>query len=63
MGSWMSAGQRERYDEICLLIDGITSERDFYRVMDIINSGKYSVDVVTCARVAKSCYNSLQYRR
>lgn len=59
MGSWMSAGQREQYVEVCLLIDGIKNERDFYRVMNIINSGKYSVDVVNCAREAKRCYNSL----
>lgn len=57
---WMNRKQREDFETVCLLIDGIDSPKEFYRVMGIINS-KYDVDVVNCAREYKKCYNSIQY--
>ena len=57
---WMTRKQREDFETVCLLIDSIDSQKEFYRVMEIINS-KYDVDVVNCAREHKKCYNSIQY--
>lgn len=59
--SWMDAGQQEQFREICGLIDTIKSGRDFYRVMERINGGGYSVDVINAAREYKKCFNSAQY--
>lgn len=59
--SWMDAGQQEQFREICGLIDTIKSGRDFYRVMERINGGGYSVDVINAAREYKQCFNSAQY--
>ena len=60
-GTWMSAAQQRDFEEICLMIDSISSPRDFYRVMDKINNGPYDVDVINAAREFKKCYNSAQY--
>lgn len=57
---WMTKKQKEDFDSVCLLIDGIDSPKEFYRVMNIIND-KYDIDVVNCARELKHCYNSAQY--
>ena len=57
---WMTRKQREDFETVCLLIDSIDSPKEFYRVMEIINS-KYDVDVVNCAREYKKCHNSIQY--
>lgn len=57
---WMNRKQREDFETVCLLIDGIDSPKEFYLVMGIINS-KYDVDVVNCAREFKKCYSSIQY--
>lgn len=59
--SWMTAYQERQFEEICQLIDSIDSPRAFYRVMERINNGPYSVDVINAAREAKKCYNSAQY--
>ena len=35
---WMTRKQREDFETACLLIDSIDSPKEFYRVMEIINS-------------------------
>lgn len=57
---WMTKKQKEEFETVCLLIDGINSPKEFYRVMNIIND-KYDIDVVNSAREFKRCYNSAQY--
>ena len=57
----MDEAQQEDFREICGLIDTIKSGRDFYRVMNQINGGRYSVDVINAAREFKQCFNSAQY--
>ena len=59
--TWMDEAQQKDFREICGLIDTIKSGRDFYRVMDQINGGRYSVDVINAAREFKQCFNSAQY--
>ena len=59
--SWMTKAQQEDFREICGMIDSIKSGRDFYRVMNLINGGRYSVDVINAAREIKQCFNSAQY--
>ena len=59
--TWMDEAQQKDFREICGLIDTIKSGRDFYRVMDQINGGRYSVDVINAAREFKKCFNSAQY--
>ena len=59
--AWMDKAQQEDFREICGMIDSIKSGRDFYRVMNQINSGRYSVDVINAAREFKQCFNSAQY--
>ena len=59
--TWMDAEQREQFREICGMIDTIKSGRNFYRVMNQINGGRYSVDVINAAREFKQCFNSAQY--
>lgn len=59
--AWMDEAQQEDFREICGMIDSIKSGRDFYRVMNQINSGRYSVDVINAAREFKQCFNSAQY--
>lgn len=59
--TWMDEAQQKDFREICGLIDTIKSGRDFYRVMNQINSGRYSVDVINAAREFKQCFNSAQY--
>lgn len=44
------------------MIDAIKSGRDFYRIMNQINGGRYSVDVINAAREIKGCFNSAQYK-
>ena len=61
--TWMDAAQQEDFRRICGLIDTIKSGRDFYRVMDKINNGGYSVDVINAAREYKKCFNSAQYEQ
>lgn len=56
----MTKKQKEEFETVCLLIDGIDSPKEFYRVMNIIND-KYDIDVVNSAREFKHCYNSAQY--
>lgn len=60
---WMNKAQKEDFREICGLIDTIKSGRDFYRVMNQINGGRYSVDVINAAREFKGCFNSAQYEQ
>ena len=57
---WMTDKQKEQFDSVCLLIDSITNPGEFFDVMNKINN-TYDVDVVTCAREFKHCYNSAQY--
>ena len=57
--NWMTSRQREDFETVCLLIDGIDSPKEFYRVMNLLD--KYDIDVVNCAREYKKCYNSVQY--
>ena len=59
--TWMDEAQQKDFREICGLIDTIKSGRDFYRVMNQINGGRYSVDVINAAREFKQCFNSAQY--
>ena len=59
--AWMDKAQQEDFREICGMIDSIKSGRDFYRVMNLINGGRYSVDVINAAREFKQCFNSAQY--
>lgn len=59
--TWMDEAQQKDFREICGMIDTIKSGRDFYRVMDQINGGGYSVDVINAAREFKKCFNSAQY--
>lgn len=56
---WMSKSQKQQFREVCELIDQIKSPRDFYRIMEQVN--RYPVDIVTCAREFKRCFNSIQY--
>ena len=56
---WMSRKQKEDFETVCLLIDGIDSPKEFYRIMNLLD--KYDTDVVNCAREYKKCYNSIQY--
>lgn len=56
---WMTDKQKEDFETICLLIDGIDSPKEFYRVMKLLD--KYDCDVVNSAREYKHCYNSIQY--
>jgi hypothetical protein len=55
----MSDKQKEDFETVCLLIDGIDSPKEFYRVMKLLD--KYDCDVVNSAREYKHCYNSIQY--
>lgn len=57
----MDEAQQEQFRQICSMIDTIKSGRDFYRVMNRINYGGYSVDVINAAREFKKCFNSAQY--
>ena len=59
--TWMDEAQQKDFREICGLIDTIKSGRDFYRVMNQIDGGRYSVDVINAAREFKQCFNSAQY--
>ena len=59
--TWMDEAQQEQFRQICSMIDTIKSGRDFYRVMNRINYGGYSVDVINAAREFKKCFNSAQY--
>ena len=59
--TWMDEAKQKDFREICGLIDTIKSGRDFYRVMNQINGGRYSVDVINAAREFKQCFNSAQY--
>ena len=59
--TWMDEAQQEQFRQICSMIDTIKSGRDFYRVMNKINGGRYSVDVINAAREFKKCFNSAQY--
>ena len=59
--TWMDEAQQKDFREICGLIDTIKSGRDFYRVMNQINGGRYSVDAINAAREFKQCFNSAQY--
>lgn len=59
--SWMDESQLKDYREICAMIDTIKSGRDFYAVMNKINCGGYSVDIINAAREIKQCFNSAQY--
>ena len=59
--AWMDEAKQKDFREICGLIDTIKSGRDFYRVMNQINGGRYSVDVINAAREFKQCFNSAQY--
>ncbi len=59
--AWMTKAQQEDFREICGMIDSIKSGRDFYRVMNLINGGRYGVDVINAAREIKQCFNSAQY--
>ena len=59
--TWMDEAQQEQFRQICAMIDTIKSGRDFYRVMNRINYGGYSVDVINAAREFKQCFNSAQY--
>ena len=59
--AWMDEAQQEDFREICNLIDTIKNGWDFYRVMNLINGGRYSVDVINAAREFKQCFNSAQY--
>jgi hypothetical protein len=55
----MTKKQKEDFDTICLLIDGVHTPKQFYEVCKEIN--KYDVDVVNSAREYKKFYNSAQY--
>ena len=59
--AWMDEAKQKDFREICGLIDTIKSGRDFYRVMNQIDGGRYSVDVINAAREFKQCFNSAQY--
>lgn len=57
----MNEAQKKDFQEVCDLIDTIKNGKDFYRVMDQISNGRYSVDVINAAREFKNCLNSAQY--
>lgn len=59
--TWMNAAQQEQFRQICSMIDTTKSGRDFYRVMNRINSGEFDLDVISAAREFKKCFNSAQY--
>lgn len=59
--TWMDEAQQEQFRQICSMIDTIKSGRDFYRVMNRINSGEFDLDVINAAREFKQCFNSAQY--
>lgn len=61
--TWMNAAQQVQFRRVCGLLDSIKTDRDFYRVMDRINSGEFDLDVVNTAREVKECYNSGQYEQ
>lgn len=58
--SWMTMQQKEDYDTICMLIDGVHTPEQFYAVCREINK-RYSVDVVNVAREDKHFFNAAQY--
>ena len=59
--SWITGNLRKQYDEVCALIDTVTTPQQFYAVCDTINSGQYDFDVVATAREDKQFYNSAQF--
>lgn len=60
--AWMNDWQYEAFQEACNLIDTIKTAKDFFRVIDILNT-RFSLDVINAARERKKCYNSGQYER
>ena len=57
---WMSKKQKEDYDTICKLIDGVHTPKQFYEVCKEINE-KYDLDIVNVAREDKKFFNSAQF--
>lgn len=55
------AEQQIGYEAVCKIIDDIKTPSDFYKAMDKLNSGRYSLDLVNSVRESKKCFNSAQY--
>jgi hypothetical protein len=57
----MNKKQKEDFETVCLIIEGVKTPRQFYEACNKINSGKYDFDAVASARAYKKFYNSAQY--